>query len=97
MVMIVADAILETGWGTRWLNPPDEPLLGKQSQRVVHRLSRNGADLRTNFFGDVIRRRMGFARNGTQHGDSLCRDLQTMFSKKMSVITGHNQDGNVYF
>ena len=88
--MVVADAILVEGRRPGGLDAPDEALLGQDPEGVVHRLSRDGADLGANIFGDVIRRAVGPTRDRPQHGHALGRDLDTVFAKDFGWIVTHD-------
>jgi hypothetical protein len=66
MVVVVADAILETSRGTGRLNAPDEPLGDQDTQRVVDRLKRDGADLSPDDLRDRVGRDVRLTRHGTE-------------------------------
>ena len=59
MMMVVADAILVSSGRVRGLDAPDEAFLNEQPERVVHSLSRDGADLNANILSDVVGRAVG--------------------------------------
>src|SRR6266852_1527114 len=48
MVVVVTDSSLVKGRRPRRLDAPDEALLGQDPESVVHRLTRDGADLGAN-------------------------------------------------
>ncbi len=81
MMMVVADTALVTGGRPGGLNAADDALLGQHSQCVVHRLSRNGADLSANVLGHVVGRAMRPLRHRPQHRQALSCDLDTVLAK----------------
>jgi len=89
VVVVVADAILEASRRPGRLDSPEETFGGQQSEGVVDRLQRDGADLRPHGLGDTISGDVGLARDGTQDRQSLRRHLNAMLTKKVSRIDGH--------
>ena len=89
-MVVVTDTILITGRRPRGLDAPDDALLGQDSQRVVDRLSRNGADFVTNILGDFVRRAMRSPRHDLQHRHALSRDLDAVFAKGVGRIVIHS-------
>src|SRR5262249_59552588 len=69
---------------------PEESPLDQHPEGVVHRLSRDGADLGANVLGDVVGRAVGPTRHRPQHGQALGRDLDTTFAKEVGGVTQHN-------
>jgi len=65
MVVVVADAILETSGRPCGLNAPDEAFGDQQTQCVVHRLERDGADLDSDDLGHAVGRDVGLTRDGS--------------------------------
>jgi hypothetical protein len=97
VVVIVADTILVPGRRPGGLNPPDQTVFGQHRQGVVHCLPRNGTDLATNRFGNVIRRRVRTTRDGPQHRYPLRSDLQTTVAKKFRWVIGHSRSINEFW
>jgi len=58
-MMVVSDAILVSRGRVGGLDAPDKALLNEQPERVVHGLSRDGADLNANILSDVVGRAVG--------------------------------------
>lgn len=81
VVMVVVDPILVPGWRPRRLDAPNQPLLGQGAERVVHRLTRDRADLGPHEFFDVVRRAVRPAGHRPQNGQTLSRHLDTMAAK----------------
>ena len=67
-----------------------EAFLDEHPESIVDRLSGNGTDLRANVLCDVVRRAVRTTRHRPQHGQTLGRDLDTVFAKKFSRIPGHD-------
>ena len=65
MVVVVANAILEAS-GRPWrLNAPDEAFGHQQTQCVIHRLKRDGADLDSDDLGHAVGRDVGLTCDGS--------------------------------
>jgi hypothetical protein len=90
VVVIVADAILETRGRPRRLNAPDQPLGDQQAEGVVHRLQRDGADLVPDDLGHGVSRDVRMTCDGPQHGEPLGGDLNTALAKEVSGVGAHN-------
>lgn len=86
MVMVVADAVLVTGWRACWLDTSDDPLIGEGSESVVHGLERDRADLgpdgRVDLGGGAVRS----LRHSAQNRQTLGRDLHTVPAQESSLI-----------
>jgi tRNA 2-selenouridine synthase SelU len=96
MVMIVADAILETRRRSGRLNAPDQPFSDEQSQRVVHRLQRNRPDLASHDFRHAVGGDVGFASHCAQDSQTLRRNLNAAVAKQLSWIGLHDpQDRSI--
>ena len=89
MVVVVADAIFEASRGSGRLDAPDEALGDQHPEGVVHRLERDGPDLRPDDIGYGIGGNVGLTRDGAQDGQSLCRDLNAALTKKVSRVGQH--------
>jgi hypothetical protein len=90
MVVVVADAILEACRRARRLDAPDEPLGDEQTERVVHGLEGDAADLRPHDVRDGVGRDVGPAGDRPQHGQSLRGDLNAVLAKEGSRIATHH-------
>ena len=88
-MVVVADAALVERRRSRGLDPPDEAVVGQDAEGVVHRLTRNRPDLGASMFGDLFRRAVRMARHRPQHGQSLGRNVHTMFTKQRSGVRSH--------
>jgi hypothetical protein len=91
VVVVVPNSILVKGRRSGGLDAPNESLLDQHPKGVVHRLSRDGADLGANVLGDLVGRAVGPTRHHPQHGETLGRDLDTMFAKEVGWIARHNR------
>ena len=61
-------------------------MVGEERQRVVHRLTRDRADVVTNVDRDVVGARMRKVGDGTQHGEALRCDLEASFSEDVGRL-----------
>lgn len=92
MMMIVAHAIFIQRRRSRRLNPPQNPLLGKHSQRIINRLTRDGPQLGSNVFNDSIRRTMRLPTHRPHHSQTLSRHLHIMFAEYLRRVMNHGMD-----
>ena len=90
MVVVVTDPVLVEGRRPGGLDAADKALLDQQSQGVVHRLSRDGADIDANVLGDGIRRTVWPTPHRPQRGQALGRDLDTVLAKERGWIFDHD-------
>ena len=91
MVVVVADATLETRRRSGGLNSSDEALGDQNPERVVHRLERNGTDLSPDDLGHSVSGDVRLSRYRSQHSQSLSRDLDTALTKEFGRIGRHEQ------
>jgi hypothetical protein len=89
MVMVVADAILESSRRTGRLNASNNATDDQDCQRVVHRLQRDGADFRSDNLGDRISGGMRLTRDGAQDRQALRRYLDSALSKQVRRVGDH--------
>jgi hypothetical protein len=89
MMVVVADAILEARRGPERLNAPEQTLFDEHAEGVVDGLAGDGADLGPHHFGHGIGRDVGLGRYGSQDGQSLGRDLDTVLAEKIDRVGGH--------
>ena len=89
MVVVVADALLETSRRAGGLNAPDKVLGDQDAEGVVHRLERDGTDLGPDGLGHGVGRDVGLTGNRPQDSQSLRRHLDTALTKKFSRVSGH--------
>ena len=89
MVMIVADAILESRGGPRRLYTAEEPVIDEQRERVVDRLQRDRADLGSDAFGHAIRGDVRLTGYHAHDGEPLCGDVDATLAKERRVIALH--------
>jgi hypothetical protein len=94
MMVIIAHPIFVASRRPGRLNPPNQPLLSERPQRVVHRLPRNGPDLRANLPGNFVRRRMRPPRQHLEHGHPLGGHPQPTSTQEFSRITRHARQSN---
>ena len=83
MMVVVAHAIFEAGRGSGRLNAPQHAFGHQQAEGVVDRLQRNGADLGPDGFSHGVGRDVRLSRHGSQHGQSLGRDLNTKLTEEI--------------
>ena len=88
-MVVVADAILETGRRTCRLNAPDDPLCDEHGERVIDRLLRDGTNLGPDRFGHTVSRDVGLRRHGAQDREPLRSYLDAMLTEKIRRIVGH--------
>ena len=81
MVVVVADPRLEASRGAGRLDAPDESPADEDAKGVVHRLERDGPDLRPDDIGHGIGGNVGLTRDGAQDGQSLGSDLNATLTK----------------
>ena len=89
MVMVVADPILEPSRRPGGLNAPEEALGDQETERVVHRLEGDGADLGPDDFSHAVGRDVGLTRNRPQDPQSLGRHLNTALAKEVCRVGFH--------
>jgi hypothetical protein len=89
MVVVVTDAILEAGRRPSRLNAPDEALGDQDAEGVVHRLERDGPDLRPGDLGHLVSRDVRAACDCPQDSQSLGRDLDAVLPEEVSRVGGH--------
>jgi hypothetical protein len=88
VVIVIASTLIECRRPGK-LNAPDDALFGQDTKGIVHRLSRDGADVGTNVVGDVVRRSVGPRRKCSHDCQTLRRDLQTVFAKEALWVVEH--------
>jgi hypothetical protein len=91
VVVVVADAILETRRRSGGLNTPDEAFADQNAERVVHRLKRDGPDVGPDNRGHGVGGGMGLTRHGPQDSESLGRDLNPALTKTLGLIGGQGR------
>jgi hypothetical protein len=92
MMVVVADAILETGGRPHRLNPAEQPLLGQQAEGVVDRLAGDGADLGPHHFCHAVGGDVRLTSDGTQDGQSLGRNLDAVLTEKIGRVGRHAEE-----
>jgi hypothetical protein len=73
------------------LNTPDKAFGNENTEGVVHRLERDGADLRADRLGHIVGRDVRTGRHGPQDGQSLGRDLNATLTKERCRINRHGR------
>jgi hypothetical protein len=91
MMVVVPDAVLEASGRPGRLNAPDEAFGDQEPQGVVHRLERDGADLRSDDVGHPVGRDVGLTRDRPQDSQSLGSDLNTVLTKEVSRVSRHDR------
>jgi len=86
MVMVVADTVFEAGGRSRRLDAADQTLRHEQSERVVHRLQGDRANLRANDVGHGIGGDVRLRGYGSEHGQPLRCDLNTALTEKFGGL-----------
>ena len=86
--MVISHPVLIAGRRTGGLDTSDEALVGQHAERVVHRLTRDRADLDSHDLGDVVRRAVRASGDRSQDRQTLSRDLQAVLAKKIDGLDG---------
>lgn len=81
MVVVVVDAVLVAGCGSHGLNPTHEVVVNENSERVVHCLARDAADISLSHTRYFVGSNVRSARDRPQHRQSLGRHLNAMFAQ----------------
>jgi hypothetical protein len=89
MVVVVPDTILEARRRPGGLNAPYEPFGDEDTEGVVHRLKRDGADLGPDDVCHGVGRDVGLARYRAQDSQSLGRHLDAALPKEVGGVNGH--------
>jgi hypothetical protein len=89
VVMVVTDAILVARRRPCRLDAPDEAFGHEHSERVVHRLERDRADLRPGDVGDLVCRDVRPSRDRAHDRQSLRRHLDTVSPKEIDRVARH--------
>ena len=89
MVMVVADAVLETCRRPGWFDPPQHATVHEHGQRVVDRLPGDRAELCPSQPHHVVRRRVRGRGDRAEHGDALRGHLQAVAAKAVGGVLGH--------
>ena len=88
MVVVVAHPVFVAGRRAGGLDASDQALVGQDTERVVHRLAGDGADLRPHRLGHVVRGAVRPTGHRPQHGQTLGRDLEAVVTQKVGGIEG---------
>jgi hypothetical protein len=88
-MVIVPDPIFVSGRRTRGLYTANDALLCEESEGIIDRLARYGANLLANHLGNIVRRAVRLCRDGVQHSDSLGRHVDPMVSEKLGGYLEH--------
>ncbi len=88
MMVVVADAILETCRRASGLNAANEVLVDEHAQRVIHGLARDGANHGADVVGEVIGRRVRTHGEGAHDGQPLRSYLHSMRAKQLLYSVG---------
>jgi hypothetical protein len=89
MMVVVADPILETGRCPGGLNAPEETFGDQDSERVVHRLERDNADLGSDDLGHAVGRDVGLTLHRAQDSQSLRSHLNAALPKQVRRVGCH--------
>jgi len=81
MVVVVTHAVLVTSNRASGLYPADETLVDEEAERVVYRLSRDGADLPPHGLGQLFGGGMGACGDSFHDGQTLGSDLEIATSQ----------------
>jgi hypothetical protein len=82
MVVVIADAILESSRRACRLDPPEEPSIYQNTERVVYRLERDGSNLVPDDVRYFVSRHVRAARYRPQHSQTLSGNLNAALTKK---------------
>jgi hypothetical protein len=95
VVVVVIDPVLVPGGRTGRLDTADQALLGQGTQGVIHRLTRDGADLSSHKLLDLVCGAMRPVGHRTQYGQALSGHLDTVLAEEVRRIgqlaPGHGQ------
>ena len=94
MVVVVADAALESRGRAGRLNATNETFGRQQRKRVINGLQRDGAELPANRLGDAVRGGVRMRTHGPQHGETLRGHLDAARAKEVGLIG--NQGDRLY-
>tara|TARA_R110002096_G_scaffold238581_20_gene430240 strand:- start:2624 stop:3079 length:456 start_codon:yes stop_codon:yes gene_type:complete len=86
VVMVVANSIFEERRRACRLDATNQSLFGQHSKGIVDPLSRDGADIGSDQFGNGFRRAVRLTGNRPEDGDPLGRDGNSVLSKKFDWI-----------
>jgi len=81
MMVIVVDTILIASRGSFGLDATKKTIGDQHSKRVVHRLARDGADIRQDKISDLVRRDVWITRDCPQHREALGRRLNAVLTQ----------------
>jgi hypothetical protein len=90
VVVVVTGPTLEARRRPGGLDAPNETLLGKDAEGVVHRLTGDDADLGPYGLGDVVRSAVRLTRYRRQNRQALGRDLNAVLAEEIGWIVTHN-------
>lgn len=88
VVMVVGDSILVPRRRPCRLDAPDQALVGQGRESVVHRLTRDGADVGLHDLLDVVGRGVWSPGHCSQHGEPLGGHLQAALTQLRGGIRG---------
>ena len=86
VVMVVVDPVLVASRRARRLDTPDEALVGQDTEGVVNRLTRDGADLGPHEFLDLVGRAVRPAGHRSEDGQTLGRHLNTVLAEEVRSV-----------
>jgi hypothetical protein len=89
MMMVVADPILEASRRSGGLNATDQAFGDQDAEGVVHRLQRDGTDLRPDGLGHGIGRDVWRIRDRPQDSQSLGSNLNAALPKEIGRFSSH--------
>ena len=97
VVMVVSNPVLEARRRPGGLDASEEALVGQDSEGVVHRLARDGADLGPHDLSDLVRRAVRSSGHRPQDGQTLGRDLEAVPAEKVGWIGVrlHGHESNI--
>jgi hypothetical protein len=90
VVVVITNPALVTSWRAGGLDAPDKALVDQHTECVVHRLSRDRANIVTNVFGDRVCRAVRPTPHRSQHSQALGRDLDAAVGKQRGWIPRHD-------
>jgi hypothetical protein len=83
VVVVVIDPVLIAGRRARRLDTPDEVIFGQDAQRIVDRLTRDGADVSPHQRFYLVGRSMGPAGHSSHDRQTLCGHLNASPSERV--------------
>lgn len=92
VVVIVAYAVFVARRRSARLDPPDDPFVDEDAERVVDGLARDRPEGRSHIVGELISGGVPANRYRSENGEALRRDLQSMLTQHCVWFGAHGYD-----